>query len=209
MISIYHPTKQSLVKSAVKYLQTMPAEEITSELVLADSGISKGSLYHHFEDFSDLIEHAQVYMFSHYVENSILALNSVLELSTDRNSLVAGLREVTRVSQSPEHSQIRRIRIGAIDKAARVERMRRLLGAEQEKLTDCLADLFRESQERGWGHPRLQPRNVAVLIQSYTIGKVVDDLTPQHMDEERWYQLIDEIVEKVLYPIDLVPRGIE
>jgi len=207
VISVFHPTKQSLIKSAVGFLETMSPEEITSELVLADSGISKGSLYHHFSDFPDLIEHAQVFMFSRYVGHSVAAINNLLHEARDREDVLAGLREITRASQSPSLSRMRFIRIGAIAKSVRIERMRHLMGAEQERLTESLADLFRESQERGWGNPNVQPRNVAVFIQAYTIGKVVDDLTSFHMDEEKWYALIDKILETVLFPPNLPKKN--
>ena len=40
-------------------------------------------------------------------------------------------------------------RVGAIAAAGSVERMRRMLGVEQARLTDALTDLIREAQERG------------------------------------------------------------
>lgn len=200
MLNSLHPTKQTLIKSAVKFLETTAPEEITGEQILADSGISKGSLYHHFADFPDLIEHAQVYMFSRYVGFSVEAINTLLHNAKDRESVLKGLQEITRASQSPNLNRMRSIRISAIAKSIRIERMRILVGVEQERLTEALADLFRESQERGWGNPRLDPKTVAVFIQSYTIGKVLDDLTPTHMDEEKWYLLIDTILANVLFP---------
>ena len=203
MLNTLHPTKQTLINSAVNFLETLAPEEITGELILADSGISKGSLYHHFSDFPDLIEHAQVFMFSRYVELSVAAINTLLHDAKDRESILVGLREVIRASQSPALNRMRYVRISAIAKSVRIERMRKLMSAEQERLTEALADLFRESQERGWGNPRLDPVTVAVFIQSFTIGKVVDDLTQQHIDEQKWYQLIDLIFETVFFPANL------
>ena len=55
-----HPTKRALITTVLEQLKTLKPSEITSESVLDKSGISKGSLYHHFEDFDDLIETAQV-----------------------------------------------------------------------------------------------------------------------------------------------------
>lgn len=203
MLNTLHPTKQTLINSAVNFLETLAPEEITGELILGDSGISKGSLYHHFSDFPDLIEHAQVFMFSRYVELSVAAINTLLHDAKDRESILVGLREVIRASQSPALNRMRYVRISAIAKSVRIERMRKLMSAEQERLTEALADLFRESQERGWGNPRLDPVTVAVFIQSFTIGKVVDDLTQQHIDEQKWYQLIDLIFETVFFPANL------
>jgi len=78
-------------------------------------------------------------------------------------------------------------------------RMRVNLGLEQERLTEALSDLFREAKERGWANKKIDARTVAVLVQAYTMGKVVDDFTPRQMDPAAWELLIDEILEKVLF----------
>ena len=57
-----------MIETVVNLLQTQSVDEINSDQVLEISGISKGSMYHHFEDFSDLIEHAQVARFASFVD---------------------------------------------------------------------------------------------------------------------------------------------
>ena len=63
-----HPTKRALVQTVLDQLKTKKPSDLTSELILETSGISKGSLYHHFEDFDDLIETAQVFRYAAYVD---------------------------------------------------------------------------------------------------------------------------------------------
>ena len=55
-----HPTKAVLVRTVVELLDTQMPSEIHADNVLEISGISKGSLYHHFEDLGELVETAQV-----------------------------------------------------------------------------------------------------------------------------------------------------
>ncbi len=55
-----HPTKTHLIETAVKLLDTQLPHEIAVDEILDKSGISKGSLYHHFEDLAELLEAAQV-----------------------------------------------------------------------------------------------------------------------------------------------------
>ena len=78
--------------------------------------------------------------------------------------------------------------------------MKKKLGAVQERLTESLEDLFREAKERGWAKEGMNPRAVAVLVQAYTFGHVIDDFTPEHMEIEAWYRLIDQVVEDVFFP---------
>ncbi len=196
-----HPTKQTLIDTVVTLMDTQPAMEINSDQVLEISGISKGSLYHHFEDFPELVEHAMVARFARFVDNSVVMLNGVITSAKTRADLVEGLKKVTRATQAQELTRHRSERVTAIAKAIRIPRMKALLGEEQERLTDALADLFRESVECGWGDPTLDPRVVGVMVQAYTIGKIVDDITPTRMDAENWNQAIDSVLDKVFFPI--------
>ena len=196
-----HPTKQTLIDTVVTLMDTQPAMEINSDQVLEISGISKGSLYHHFEDFPELVEHAMVARFARFVDNSVVMLKGVIASAKTRADLVEGLKKVTRATQARELTRHRSERVTAIAKAIRIPRMKALLGEEQERLTDALADLFRESVERGWGDPTLDPRIVGVMVQAYTIGKIVDDITPTRMDAENWNQAIDSVLDKVFFPI--------
>ena len=70
----------------------------------------------------------------------------------------------------------------------------------QERLTDSIADLYREVCHRGWGNPELDPRTISVMIQAYSLGRVVDDFTPERMDQEKWEKLITTILEQVFFP---------
>ena len=196
-----HPTKQTLIDTVVTLMDTQPAMEVNSDQVLEISGISKGSLYHHFEDFPELVEHAMVARFARFVDNSVVMLKGVIASAKTRADLVEGLKKVTRATQAQELTRHRSERVTAIAKAIRIPRMKALLGEEQERLTDALADLFRESVERGWGDPTLDPRIVGVMVQAYTIGKIVDDITPTRMDAENWNQAIDSVLDKVFFPI--------
>ena len=55
-----HPTKALLIATTVTLLDTKLPNEIAVDEILEASGISKGSLYHHFEDLGELLEIAQV-----------------------------------------------------------------------------------------------------------------------------------------------------
>ena len=194
-----HPTKQTLLDTVVELLNSKVPAEINSEEVLEISGISKGSLYHHYADFSELIEQALIVRFARYVDLSIAALSQVLRTAKSKTQLFEGLKQVTRHTQSEKMKDGRYERLGSMAAAIRSPRMQLALGAEQERLTEALADLFRESQERGWGNKDFQPRVIAVMVQAYTMGKIVDDITPTHMDSENWALLIDTFLERIFF----------
>lgn len=195
-----HPTKEELIKTVVVLLDSLTLDEITSEKVLEISGISRGSLYHHFQDFAELLELAQVRRFSRYVNSSIEVLTELFSAVSTRDELVQNLTEVSKTFQAPTLADSRIERLTAISKVMHNPRMASVLGEEQERLTETIADLYRDLQKRGLANPDLHPRTAAVMFQAYTLGRSVDDFTINHMDQENWLYAVKLVVENVFFP---------
>ena len=68
MLTSFHPTKRLLVETVVAMLETKKPNEILAEEVLESSGVSKGSMYHHFEDLQELVETAQLMRYSKWID---------------------------------------------------------------------------------------------------------------------------------------------
>lgn len=192
-----HPTKSALIATAVRLLDDRPVEEITTELVLQESGISRSSLYHHFEDFYDLIEAAEVVRFTRYVDYTISTITAAVLATRTKQELRDALAAVTRATQGRAVAEIRSLRVSALAMASRNERFAAKLAVEQERMTQAMADLIREGQARGMLNPNIDPRAGSVLVQAYTVGQVVDDFTSDHMAAEEWVSLIDMILDRV------------
>ena len=196
-----HPTKDELIKTVVVLLDHITLADITSEKVLEISGISRGSLYHHFQDFAELLELAQVRRFSNYVDTSIEVLTELFDSVTTRDELVRRTTEISKSFQALELADSRIERLTAISKVVHNPRMASALGGEQERLTETIADLYRDMQVRGFGNPLLHPRTAAVMFQAYTLGRTVDDFTPTHMDQGNWLYAVSLIVENIFFPV--------
>ena len=198
--STMHPTKKVLLETVITLLDSKKPEEILSDDVLRISGISKGSMYYHYKDWYEIIEDAICERFGRYVDRSVELCEYAIHNAKSRDELVAILKNVTRETQKPEQTESRYARVRAIAMASQSERMKLKLGKVQEHLTEALEDLFREAKERGWADASVDARSAAVLVQAYTFGHVVDDFTPEHMDIEEWYRVVDAVVEKVFFP---------
>ena len=193
-----HPTKNTLIQTVVDMLDAMDVADLQVDQVLERSGVSKGSLYHHFEDFSHLIEAAHVFRFGGMIDRSITSLTAVLVGAPSKAAMVEGLKQVTRNTQAPELAALRFERARALALAEHQPRMRTAMAAEQARLTSSIADIAREAQSKGWIREDVDPMVLAVFIQAYSLGKIVDDISAEPIDQQRWVGFIDDIVEKVL-----------
>jgi AcrR family transcriptional regulator len=194
----FHPTKTKLVDTTVELLQTMPAEEISVDLVLSISKVSKGSMYHHFVDLSDLLETAITERYAKWVDRSIEVMSQILTEGSSSEEIYQGLVKVTRQTQSPKQRGERMQRVQAIAKTNGNSRLTQMLSAEQERLTEALTDIIFESQQQGFVNKDIDPRSLAVFIQSYTIGKIVDDFSESPVQEENWNNLINLFTRNVV-----------
>ncbi len=195
-----HPTRERLLLTTVELMDTENPEKVGVEMVLEKSGISKGSLYHHFEDFPALIEAALVYRFHHVVDNSIDLIANTVATASTREEFFADMEKVTAITHSREMTAIRFERARALGHAGNSERFKEALGVEQQRLTLAFADLVREAQIQGWVTSDIDPMAAAVFIQAYTIGKIVDEITPEPVDEQEWLKLIHRMVARTFAP---------
>jgi AcrR family transcriptional regulator len=193
-----HPTKRALIQTVLDELKTKKALDLTSELILEKSGISKGSLYHHFEDFDDLIETAQVFRYAAYVDQSIHLLTKVFQISKSRDEMVAELKKVTRFTQSPDLMPQRMDRATSISLANANPRMMKKMHAQQDRLNEAIIDIFREARDRGWINKGIDLHAGAIFIQAYTLGVIINDVSGVKLDIKAWDELIDLFLEKVI-----------
>ncbi len=196
--SVDHATRQRLVDTTVDLMDRMPVEDIKVDLVLRETGITRGSLYHFFDDFSELLEAAYLTRFARRVEESAVAIRAIVDGSADQEEFLARLEEITRITQARARESLRFERARILAKAEHNERFRTSLGEVQSGLTDALEASFAAAQERGFLNRDFSPRAGAVFIQAYTLGKIVDDVTPSPMADADWDALITLIARRAL-----------
>ena len=191
-----HPTRERLLTAIIELMEENLPRTITSDMVLKHSGVSRGSLYHHFEDLGELIETALVQSFAQGVDAGIQMIATLVERSGSRQELFEGLKQVTRATQAPglKRNRFQRARLIALSEEN--PRLTAALAAEQQRLTDAMTDLVREAQHKGWVTRKVDARAVAVFVQAYTLGKIVDDIIPTPMDPDDWNALIDRVMER-------------
>ena len=195
MLRNFHPTKRLLVETASKLLDEKAATQISAEEVLEISGISRGSMYHHFEDLDDLLETTQVYRYSKWVDASIRFMYDFVITARTKDELREALRKLTEITQSDDRKSARAQRALALAMCATNVRMAKKLAPEIQRLTDAITDVTSEVKNKGLFKETVDSKVLSTFIQAYTLGKIVNDFNPEPVSEELWVDFIMSIVD--------------
>jgi AcrR family transcriptional regulator len=187
---VVHPTKQLLIDVVVEMLNTKSPMELSTDEVLAKSYTTKGSLYHHFQDFNELIETALITRFSRYVNGVILSLQTILEGTHSKAEALEQFRAAAKRLPKEDSRAIRIERIHSLSLAYKDPRFFEALRDEQDRLTDGWEALFLQARAKGWAKEDIDPRAIAVFMQSHVIGQIVNDMSAKPMGQEAWDDLI-------------------
>jgi len=195
-----HPTKERLIETMVALMEERALHEIMVDDVLSESNISKGSLYHHFENFDELTEAALISRFAENVDRSIELVASVVSDAKNAEEFVNQVIQVTTVTQDQVRSRFRLERARVIGLSVNSPTLLRRLEVEQDRLTAAMADIVREGQEKGWVTKTFDAKTIAVFMQAYTLGRVIDDVATakERIDAKDWNDLVNAAVKSLL-----------
>jgi AcrR family transcriptional regulator len=195
---VEHATHRALIDSGVELAKEFGMYGFTVEQLLTKSGISKGSLYHHFDDFVDLVECVQVRIFTEYVELDISAIQRALDAATDRDKFVNLISLITRTALQPQRSTSRIQRARIISATQGRERFATRIGHEQKLLNDQMKRVISVGQERGWIPPHFDAHALALFVQGYAFGLILNDVTEERVGAEEMAVVIDSVIANLL-----------
>lgn len=194
-----NPTRDVLISTVVDLLETANPEDIRVEEVLSRADVSPGSLYHYFENYSDLMDQAIIARYVNGIEVSIAISSRLAEDATDLRSLASGLRATTARAMHPDRERERFNRAQVMARAAAKPRFREALLPHQERLNLASADLFRTLQGKGLIDPSVDPVVGGLFIQAYSMGFVVNDVSGHPADEDAVVELLMLVLERAFF----------
>jgi AcrR family transcriptional regulator len=193
-----HPTAQQLMDTVSVMLDGSNPHDILVDEVLRVSGVSRGSLYHHFGDFPRLINATLLHRFSVNVKADAEAMMAVAESASSKEDYWERIRLLSAMTQVPERAPIRAERARIISMASSDATFGKALSVEQDRLTTAMADSIALAQKNGWVNPHLSAHAIAVFLQAYSLGRSVDDISNAKVANSDWISLIERIFEPLI-----------
>jgi AcrR family transcriptional regulator len=194
-----HPTRELLIATTVDMLDSRDVDHLNINEVLQVSGISKGSMYHHFTDFNDLINAALVRRFGRGVDTDIARINEGFANTSSAEQFLDVVEQLSVQIHTPERANARAERAAILARARQNDALCEALAAEQHRLTMSLADLIEEAQRRGWATKDVDPVATATFLQAFTLGQMVNDVLVKStefdsMDYSAWHSLVHRVI---------------
>lgn len=193
-----HPTAQRLLDVTAQLLETQTIAETTMTQVLDESGVSHGSLYHHFDDFSDLVELAIVERFTSGLNNATTALQTLLD-ATDAAEFRQQATTAFIYFSGEQRRPFRLTRLETLGALPGRDRLtQRITDAQQQTIRDQ-ADCYAEFQRRGWIRADHDPAAIATFLNGLAFGRVIDDILNDHINPTAWTTLTLETWNTLLF----------
>lgn len=197
-----HPTKKVLIECARQLIARNGVDAVTVDMVLAESGVSKGSLYHHFKDFDALIHTVQIANFSEFVDEGIGFLEDALGRASSAEELRANLYAVIERAHDPLRAPNRIERARIVGSSGTATEYTQALAQEQERLRRRGEELITQAQRRGWLNPTLSSQALSSFILGFTFGRVLDDVCQTHVPASEWNAVVSQFMDRVLLAVD-------
>jgi AcrR family transcriptional regulator len=191
-------TRDRVLAVAIAQLEAGGEALVRIDEIRDRSGVSIGSIYHHFGDRDGVIVAAQLRRFSQYAEAEVAELAEIVRRSRNLSEFRKSIRELTRRSQSEFSTGVRWGRLGVLGSLIGREALREEIRAIQTTLTDGFQAHVAKGQARGFFRPDLDPRAVAAFIEAYSLGAVLNDLDLHGVTERAWEKVVWAVLEGLL-----------
>jgi AcrR family transcriptional regulator len=195
------PNLDEVIAVAIELLLKNGESGFRIEDVIEKTGISKSSLYLHFGDRDGLVGAAYVELFTTDTNRNIAQAISVFEDVKTREQLEAVLPPLVQALARIPHT-VRWNRLDVLSATRhRPEFMARIVEG-QTRLNSALTEALSVQQKLGNVRTDLSVREMAVLIQGVSLGRIFRDLDSKldRDDLDEWSEMTLAVYQLVLPP---------
>lgn len=192
------PIREKLLVQAMELLANDGFDRFNVQRVLDGAGVSRATLYRHFPDVDGLIEAAMVEIFRQQIDLNLRAARELVELSTDKEMFRDGIgRLLEALSKTP--AQVRILRAHTVVLGTSRPELGKAVATVQESLNDDWEEVVRSAQMRGLVRKDVDPRTVGVLVQSLTLGRIIDEVAVKHMGDTNWAKALFDVLDRAFF----------
>ena len=183
-------TVSVVIEATIKAIEAGGEASVRIDDILNETGISKGSLYHHFGGREGLIAAARVTQFSRFVAEDAKNIRETLTKTTSLQEFIAATSALVELNESVERVSARHNRLSVIASSYGRPELRQSLALQQHSHTEYIADAVRYGQKMGWIRTDVDARAVAVFVQGYNLARVLLELDTEPVKTTDWDHVV-------------------
>jgi AcrR family transcriptional regulator len=170
-------TVETLIRYGVEELQRNGSINFNLENVLRESGVARGSLYHHFGSRHGLISHCEAHLLKQTLKSENELIRVLIESGKDGDELFAMLSSIVLSMGSDQMKDQRGRRIRTLAAAVEDPALRSMLSESQTKGSEFLTESYELAKEKGFINPIVDTKTVVYLTQAMFLCRVLVDIT--------------------------------
>ena len=191
-----HPTRTLLIDTSTRLIEQFGPTGFTVEMLLQESGISKGSLYHHFRDFTDVLEESMVSTYLKSVEEDLAVLEWMVRENHSPEQLRETLLSIVRISTTENRAAQRMRRVHLLSMSDHgTESMKAKLAFHQSQSIHNLAKVLKMAQEMNVVKSEFDPVALSGVVLALVFGRVLSDVSETPIPDEIWTPTIMAFLE--------------
>ena len=183
-------TVERAVGAAVGLIEEVGAAEVRFAQVADRSGVSNGSLLHHFGSLDSLLATAEAVRYERAVSARMAAARDAVLASGDVSALRTVVERTAEAVASGAFDELRWSRLGALSFARHRPELRTLLAGTIRSLRDQLTDLLGELHAKGMLAYPVPSGAVTCFLHAHTVGRLVEDVVDDRLPPEQWVRLL-------------------
>ena len=168
---------ETLLQFGIEELSQSGPIDFNLENVLRESGVSRGSLYHHFGSRHGLISYCQAHELKQTLKTENEGIRFLIENGQNGRQLFDALASVIRTLGSEKNIQQRQQRIRSLATSTDDESLRTLLAESQITGSQFLVDSYQLAVDKGFMKPRIDLEGLVQLTQGMFLGRALVDIT--------------------------------
>lgn len=170
-------TMEVLLQFGMDELKQSGSVNFNLENVLRESGVSRGSLYHHFGSRHGLISHCEAQLLKESLKSENELIRILIESGNSGEELFNMLSVLIRTLGSVSMLDQRARRIRTIAASMEDDNLRAMLADSQIKGSQYLADSYEMAKQKGLIKPKVDIETIVYLTQAMFLGRILVDIT--------------------------------
>lgn len=195
-------SRTQLIDAALRIILDKGIDAVRIEEIVAEVGVTKGSLYWHFEDREALIKAAIAEHIRRLNAETISAVSDAIASSSGKEDYFARIAPYIADPFDKEQVRDRWRRLAILVETRNDPELNAMMKDLQSRNLSVFVELMTEAQAAGVLRQDLDPRAVAVALNAMNLGSnIVDVLGENGPDEGAWWALMSFFIG-ALFPPD-------